>query len=151
MYRNSTVNNNSEQKLIAEFEKRLTELYCSILQYQVRAVCQWSRNKAKQYFRDVFKADEWSKLFKDIQDADNACRAIGETFNAGTLDGLNGHHLRLHDKVDSFHLKHQDTLNDLSSMVKSLEAAETQRKQQQSKEEQEEEQRCHQVPFTLSF
>jgi hypothetical protein len=151
VYRNSTVNNRAEHKLKAEFEKRLTELYCNILQYQVRAVCQWSRNKANQYFRDVFKADEWSKLLKDIQNADNFCKAIGETFNAGTLNGLNGQHLRLHDKVDSFHLKHQDTLNDLSSMVKSLETAETQRKQQQSREEQQEEQRCHQVLFTVNL
>lgn len=75
-----------KRQLKDAFEEKLIKFYSSILQYQARAVCQWSCNAAHQYGRDVVKADGWGQLLKEIKDLDSNCKEIAQTMDAGILE-----------------------------------------------------------------
>ncbi len=57
---------NSSQ-LCIRFLDRTVDLYAIILEYQARAICQFSRHTIHRYGRDVFKADDWQNLLADIE------------------------------------------------------------------------------------
>jgi hypothetical protein len=134
-------------QLKTAFEEKLTDLYSNILEFQVRAVCQSSRHVLHQYSRDVFKADGWAKLFKDIKDLDSDCKDIAQTMDASlfqiVLDKQSQH---LQELISGWYSQHQKTLEELRDQVKKLIVnAEAQRREQQSREDRDEEIRCHQA------
>jgi gas vesicle protein len=134
-------------QLKTAFEEKLADLYCNILEFQVRAVCQWSRHALHQYGRDIFKADGWAKLFKDIKDLDSACKDIAQTMDAGlfriVLDKQSQH---LQELISSWYSQQQKTLEKLLDQMQQLNVnAEAQRREQQSREEQDQEIKCHQA------
>jgi gas vesicle protein len=134
-------------QLKTAFEEKLTDLYSNILEFQVRAVCQWSRHALHQYSRDVFKADGWAKLFKDIKDLDSNCKDIAQAMDASlfrtVLDKQSQH---LQELISGWSSQHQKTLEELRDQVKQLIVnAEAQRREQQSREDRDEEIRCHQA------
>jgi hypothetical protein len=136
-----------DDQLKTAFEEKLTDLYSNILEFQVRAVCQWSRHALHQYSRDVFKADGWAKLFKDIKDLDSDCKDIAQTMDASlfqiVLDKQSRH---LRELISGWYCQHQKTPEELRDQVKQLiVTAETQRREQQSREDRDEEIRCHQA------
>ncbi|CZR53175.1 uncharacterized protein PAC_03053 [Phialocephala subalpina] len=73
---------NDQGHLRELLEEQLIQLYSSILQFLAQAVCQWSRSTLKHYACDVFKADEWTKLFTDIKDFDKSCKEIAHSQRA---------------------------------------------------------------------
>ncbi|TVY81464.1 Vegetative incompatibility protein HET-E-1 [Lachnellula suecica] len=136
VYRNAPV---ESAEIKEEFEKNLTDLYCKILQYQIRAICQWSRNKASQYFRDVVKADQWSDILKDIQKLDAACQTIFRALDSDTINQIAVQSSLLRRTLESWRGEHEVAWQELrSTMSKSAAAAE-------ARKDKEEERRCHQA------
>lgn len=116
------------------------------MEYQARAVCQWSRNAFYQYGRDVFKADSWTKLFKDIKDQDSICKEIATTLDAGLWEQtIQSERQQLQVMLQSWCDEERRTLKDLQDSMRKLHnSAEDQRKQQQSVDQRREETDCHQ-------
>jgi hypothetical protein len=134
-------------QLKTAFEEKLTGLYYNILEFQVRAICQWSRHALHQYGRDIFKADGWAKLFKGITDLDSACKDIAQAMDASLfriiLENQNQH---LQELISGWYSQQQKVLEELRDQMKQLNVnAEVQRRAQLSREEQEREMKCHQA------
>ncbi|KUJ15374.1 uncharacterized protein LY89DRAFT_719937 [Mollisia scopiformis] len=134
------------ESLKGDFERKLTDLYCTILEYQARAVCQWSRDALHQYGRDVFKADSWAKLFKEIKDQDSACKEIATTLDAGLWEKtLQTESRHLQEILQSWQEEERKTLQDLQESMRKLHGlAEDRQTRQLSIEQQKEEADCHQ-------
>ncbi|KAF8858648.1 hypothetical protein BDZ45DRAFT_590819 [Acephala macrosclerotiorum] len=75
-------------RLREDFTEQVKKLYSCILQFQARAVCQWSRSTIQQYTRDVFKADDWAKLTREIQHLDKSCEDIARAMDGSTLSHI---------------------------------------------------------------
>jgi nucleoside-triphosphatase THEP1 len=67
---------NKEHELRDRLLARILELYRSVLQLQMRAACQFARSHLHQYARDVFTADDWISMQKNIQEQDIACEKL---------------------------------------------------------------------------
>jgi len=93
---------NSSQ-LCIRFLDRTVDLYAIILEYQARAICQFSRHTIHRYGRDVFKADDWQNLLADIGKVDSECEkmsaAIGNGMAQKALEKQDG---RLSDLLKNF-------------------------------------------------
>jgi hypothetical protein len=134
-------------QLKTAFEEKLTDLYCKILEFQVRAVCQWSRHSLHQYGRDVLKADGWAKSFKNIKDLDSTCKDIAQSMDAilfRIVLGKQSQHLQ--EMISGWYSQQQSALEELRDQMEQLNVnAEAQRREQQSREEQDREIKCHQA------
>jgi hypothetical protein len=67
-----------EHELRDRLRDRILDLYQSVLQLQMKAVCQFARSHVHQYARDVFTADDWAAMQKTIQEQDLACEKLEE-------------------------------------------------------------------------
>lgn len=54
----------------------MTNLYRTILEFQVRAVCQFDRNTAHQFARNLVEADGWRLQLEQIKSCEEACEKI---------------------------------------------------------------------------
>lgn len=54
----------------------IVKLYCNILEFQARAVCQFDRNTARQSARNVVQADSWNSILERIKACEKACEDI---------------------------------------------------------------------------
>ena len=57
----------------APLESEIIKLYRSILEFQIRILCQFDRNTAHQFARNVFKADGWEEQIDQITLYEVAC------------------------------------------------------------------------------
>ncbi|KAB8360739.1 hypothetical protein FH972_024474 [Carpinus fangiana] len=74
----SKSNDAKAQEAWVAYFKNAVKLYTLILEFQARAVCQFSRHRIAQYGRDVFKADDWSGLSSSITTMDGSCTRLWE-------------------------------------------------------------------------
>jgi hypothetical protein len=134
-------------RLREDFTEQVTKLYSCILQFQARAVCQWSRSKFEQYTRDVFKADAWAKLTGEMQTLEKSCEDIARAMDGSTLSQiLDFQRQNLSHSIESWHLKHEESLQKLRQVVEETRAAhEAQRREQLSDIAKKEERDCLQL------
>jgi hypothetical protein len=112
-----------DSQLKIAFKAKLIDLYCKILEFQVRTVCQWSRDALYQYGRDVFKADGWAKLFKDIKDLDSVCKDIAQTKDASLFQIVLDKQIQnLQEVISGWCRQHQKTLEELRGQIKTSES-----------------------------
>jgi hypothetical protein len=144
VYRNGQYGRN---QLKEDFEDRVIKLYTTILQYQARAVCQWSRSSVHQYVRDAFKFDGWSTLYSNIQSLDSSCKEIAQALDAGTWETtLEKQNDKLQHMLSGWYDKQREIVVNLREETKkALEINETRRQAEQSREEKQEERSCHQA------
>jgi ankyrin repeat protein len=72
--------------LAVSFEKQVTTIYLLILEYQARALCQFSRHKVDQYIRDIVKADAWEAMLDDIKSRDLECIKSAQALGGERLE-----------------------------------------------------------------
>lgn len=89
-------------ELLRHLQTRIVELYKSVLQMQMQAVCQFARSDAHQYVRDIFKADDWAAMRKTVHGKDNDYekleKALDESTNRDELHAAR--RLRVSSKLD---------------------------------------------------
>ncbi|KAJ5389847.1 uncharacterized protein N7496_000915 [Penicillium cataractarum] len=73
-------------QLVRDFEDTAVELYKTILVFQIRLVRQHSRNWAKRYGRDVFKADDWADLTSRIKTLEAKCTEIAQDLSRERIE-----------------------------------------------------------------
>ena len=142
-----------KHELRTAFEENLTKLYSCILHFQARAVCQWSRHILKQYARDVFKSDDWKRLSKDLVKLDEDCERIAGDIDSSILSQiLKNQCKQLAESWDLWNRQHQEALHELRTTIeKSMEMQEAQRKKLQTDGEIKEEIACLQVFRTSNY
>lgn len=60
-------------QLKGDLESLITKLYRHVLEYEARAACQFNRNTAYQWARNVVEADSWKAIIGTIKDLEAAC------------------------------------------------------------------------------
>ena len=63
-------------------ESSIIKLYSQILEYEARAICQFNRNVAFQFARNLVKADSWKDILSSIHDSESACDKILKVLDA---------------------------------------------------------------------
>ena len=63
-------------------ESSIIKLYSQILEYEARATCQFNRNTAFQFARNLVKADSWKDILSSIHDSETACDKILKVLDA---------------------------------------------------------------------
>ena len=66
--------NVSSMKLRDELEKRILNLYESLLSYLLKSVCSYFQNRIIPFLQDMIKRNDWDGNVKAIQNAENAVR-----------------------------------------------------------------------------
>jgi ankyrin repeat domain-containing protein 50 len=68
--------------LRSDLEAAISKLYCQILEYEARAVCQFNRNTAIQIARNVVEADSWENILDKIKASEMSCDQLKEIIDA---------------------------------------------------------------------
>ena len=56
-----------------DLEATITKLYGQILEYQAKAACQFNRNGAVQFARNLVEADGWKNMLESAKDSGLSC------------------------------------------------------------------------------
>ncbi|KAI9878100.1 MAG: hypothetical protein M1830_001892 [Pleopsidium flavum] len=59
--------------LKTDLEGSILKIYKHILEYEARAACQFNRNTASQWARNVVEADSWKSILESIKELEAAC------------------------------------------------------------------------------
>ncbi|KAJ5806268.1 uncharacterized protein N7503_003870 [Penicillium pulvis] len=73
-------------ELVKDFERTVVDLYKTILEFQIRLVRQHSNNWAKQYGRDIFKADDWTSLTSQVKTLEAKCTEIAQDLSRERIE-----------------------------------------------------------------
>ena len=123
-------------------EAEVVKLYRTILEYQIRIICQLDRNNAHQFARNVVEADNWRGYLEKIRACEAACKdymALLDTTER--LHGMQRLENRLRD-VDSEIQQRFDTL---------IDELETSRKEQEDSNMSKVESECLHTLRTLDY
>ena len=62
--------------LLKDLESTVINLYGQVLEYEARAVCQFNRNAAFQFTRNLVKVDSWKDSLSNIRISEANCDKI---------------------------------------------------------------------------
>lgn len=80
------IQDDGRDPLVKHFEDTTVKLYSTILEFQIRAVRQFSKSWLEQYGRDVFRTNDWKALTTKIQELDAKCTRLAQALNFDKLD-----------------------------------------------------------------
>ena len=81
LLKENMVDEGASAELRRELEKRIIDLYKTILSYQMKSVCSYYRNRGFAFLGDIIKLDDWNGNLKTVQDAENAVRRDSDVYN----------------------------------------------------------------------
>ncbi|EAQ91141.1 hypothetical protein CHGG_03076 [Chaetomium globosum CBS 148.51] len=58
------------QAVLRQLERSIVELYKALLQYQMKSVCSYHRNRSLDFFRGMLNLDDWDGDLKGVTDAE---------------------------------------------------------------------------------
>ncbi|PHH49970.1 Vegetative incompatibility protein HET-E-1 [Ceratocystis fimbriata CBS 114723] len=62
-------------------EKNIVELFQKLLEYQIRSICLYDRNKVVAAFRDALLIDDWAGKLADIKEAEKSVQGDMDQYN----------------------------------------------------------------------
>lgn len=68
-----------------EFEKAITALLTTIIEFQARAACQASKNTILRTIEDIIKYNDWTTLLKTIRTHEEECRKLAVSIDRDSL------------------------------------------------------------------
>ena len=74
--------------LLLDLEGRLIQLYCKILQYQIRLLRHTSHGWVFRYGRAVAKVDDWAKMLAEMQTLDSECSSLAQELGQEELEAM---------------------------------------------------------------
>ena len=115
LLKENTVDGGASADLRCELEKRIVNLYRTLLSYQMKSVCSYYRNRGLITLGDIIKLDDWNGNLKTVQDAENAVRQDSEAYNTEQikmdLEQLVGIAKKKETKLQNIHLVLQDQVS----------------------------------------
>lgn len=72
----------STRSLRRQLERDITDLYASILSYQMMSVCYYDRSRRSAFFRGLFRLDDWEGTLNKIKAMEEAFRKNCNEFNS---------------------------------------------------------------------
>jgi ankyrin repeat protein len=132
-----------------KYEDKVTQLYSRILEYQARAVCQFSSNLADRYLKNVFKVNDWKKMLVKIQTLDSSCNHLAGAMDADRADRLDKELKEQSSCIDklleSWYKQHKVLKDVQETADKTLKTIEMEREEEQIRQQKKEEHECHQA------
>ncbi|KAF7928104.1 uncharacterized protein EAE97_009902 [Botrytis byssoidea] len=86
----TSTNEHRSSAVMLQLRKAIIQLYTKILLYEARAIVQFCGNSITGYFRDALKLNDWTTMFKEMNELDHQCRdlihAIDRDLNRRTVE-----------------------------------------------------------------
>jgi len=81
LLKENTVDHGSFEGTRVKLEKRVMDLYQTLLLYLIKTVCSCYRNRIVAFLRDMIKLDDWDGNLQNVEDAENAVRQDSNEYN----------------------------------------------------------------------